>query len=93
MSVVVRQEIGHLGRFLGNDQLYNSIITAHAFVIIFFIVIPMLVGAFGNYLVPLMLLAPDIAYPRLNNLRFWLLPGAIGVLLLRAVVDSGAGTR
>merc|ERR1712122_158949 len=55
---------------LGNDHLYNVIVTAHAFVMIFFIVMPILIGGFGNWLLPLILGAPDIAFPRLNNMRF-----------------------
>jgi cytochrome c oxidase subunit 1 len=55
---------------LNNYQLYNVVVTAHAFVMIFFSVMPILIGSFGNLLVPLMVGAPDMSFPRLNNLSF-----------------------
>lgn len=59
---------------------------------IFFIVIPIIIGGFGNWLVPLMIGAPDIAFPRINNMRFWLLPPSITLLILGGMRESGAGT-
>ncbi|WP_337902301.1 cbb3-type cytochrome c oxidase subunit I, partial [Mesomycoplasma ovipneumoniae] len=84
--------MGQPGSLIGNDQIYNVIVTAHAFIIIFFIVIPVIIGGFGNWLVPLILGAPDIAFPRINNLRFWLLPPSIFLLLNSSLVEAGAGT-
>ena len=92
ISLVIRTELGTAGSFLGDEQLYNRIVTAHAFIIIFFIVIPIAIGGFGNWLLPIILGCVDIAFPRINNLSFWLLIPAITLLLLSRVVDSGVGT-
>jgi len=71
-------------------EFYNKLFTMHGTIMIFFVVIPILVGAFANFLIPLMIGARDMAFPKLNMLSYWCMPFAMVAILNSVIVEGGA---
>jgi cytochrome c oxidase subunit I+III len=75
-AMLMRTQLARPDQHILSPGTYDQLFTTHGVTMIFFFVIPMTIGAFGNYLVPLMIGARDMAFPRLNALSFWLFLGS-----------------
>lgn len=80
MALVIRAELSSPGQRFIHPEFYNQMVTLHGLVMIFGVVMPAFVGL-ANWQIPLMIGAPDMALPRLNNWSFWILPFAFCVLI------------
>src|SRR6267143_271427 len=69
-------------------EFYNSLVTMHGTIMVFFAIMPLLVGVFGNFLIPLKIGAPDMAFPRINMASFWIAFPA-GLLMLAGFFVEG----
>lgn len=85
LATAIRLEMAYPGSpFFGGDSLkYLQVITAHALIMIFFVVVPIFFGGFANYLLPYHVGSKDVAFPRLNSLGFWIQP--CGYLLIAKI--------
>jgi cytochrome c oxidase subunit I len=73
-----------------SPEFYTMLFSMHASVMIFFVIIPLLTGAFGNFLIPLMIGARDMAFPKLNMMSYWFMWPAFMVILASFFVEGGA---
>ncbi|HUK98516.1 MAG TPA: cytochrome c oxidase subunit I [Gaiellaceae bacterium] len=89
LAMLFRAELARPGDQYFNPQTFNVLVSDHAALMIFLFIIPAFAGL-GNYVIPLMLGAADMAFPRLNALSFWLLPIA-GFMLIAGMAAPGGG--
>jgi hypothetical protein len=71
-------------------EYYNMLFTMHGSIMIFFAIIPLLVGVFGNFLIPLKIGAADMAFPKINMISYWMVPPAIAIVCAGFFMQGGA---
>ena len=89
LATLIRLEFAYpgVGIFAGDSLQYLSMATAHGVIMVFFMIMPLLFGAFANFLIPTQLGVHDVAFPRLNSAAFWFLPGGLLMLCQLVCVD------
>lgn len=88
MSMLIRYQIYNPMALLGNYNQYNTIITYHGLLMIFYMLMPAFMGGIANWLLPVMLGCRDMAYPRINAFAFWLLPISL-IMLFYGNLNAG----
>ncbi len=91
MAMAIRIELFTPDIDFLSPEVYNAFMTNHGTIMIFYWIVPSAIGGFGNYLVPLMVGAKDMAYPNLNAIAFWLNPLA-GAFLIASFFFGGSQT-
>ena len=86
LATIIRLEMAYpgVGILAGDSLQYLAIVTAHAVIMVFFMIMPLLFGAYSNFLLPTQLGVHDVAFPRLNSAAFWFLPA--GLIMLAQLV-------
>ena len=88
MALVIRTELFQPGLQVVDPHFFNQMTTLHALVMIFGVVMPAFVGL-ANWMLPMMVGAPDMALPRMNNWSFWILPFGFGLMLATLFMEGG----
>jgi len=88
MALIIRAELFSPGMQITDPGFFNQMTTMHALIMVFGVVMPATVGL-ANWMIPMMIGAPDMALPRMNNLSFWILPFAFAMLASTLFMDSG----
>ena len=89
MAMLFRLELAQPGLQFVTANFYNQTVTLHGLIMVFGAVMPAFVGL-ANWMIPMMIGAPDMALPRLNNFSFWILPFAFFMLLSTLFMEGGA---
>jgi len=89
LATVIRLEFAYpgVGVLAGDSLQYLSTATAHGVIMVFYMIMPAIFGAFGNFLLPTQLGVHDVAFPRLNSAAFWFLPGGLIMLCQLVCTD------
>ena len=89
LATIIRLEFAYpgVGVLAGDSIQYLSVCTAHGVIMVFFMIMPAIFGAFGNFLLPTQLGVHDVAFPRLNSAAFWFLPGGLIMLFQLVCTD------
>ena len=89
LATIIRLEFAYpgVGILAGDSIQYLSVATSHGVIMVFYMIMPTIFGAFGNFLLPTQLGVHDVAFPRLNSAAFWFLPGGLIMLCQLVCVD------